>query len=403
MPKALTLAFLQALYCGGRAGRFINRRSKRSAEARRIREEFYDRVWHEAAREAGATIESLGSGIWEIRRDGLQTRVAQNWTALDDAVTLTVAGNKPLTYRLLAEENLPIPPYAEFSLNEIRTAEEFLASADGDCVVKPAADTGGGLGVTTGVRTRWGLYRAAAAAAVYGRDLLIQTQIEGKSYRLVYLDGVLLDAVVQSPPSVVGDGKSSLRQFVNRANAERLRKGADLGQGLITSDLEMKHTLAEQGLRLSSVPRAGRVVSLKTAINDNAGGDNHSAGHQLCESIVADGARASRAAGARLAGVDVVTTDPGRPLAETGGAIIEVNTTPGFYWHYHKCDGPFPVAKHVLERIFEDLGGAPRRTVGANRAAKCQRSIPLPSPLQRELLPAAVMKTPRPTAPEGSR
>ena len=37
----------------------------------------------------------------------------------------------------------------------------------------------------------------------------------------------------------------------------------------------------------------------------------------------------------RLAGVDVVTPDPARPLGETGGVILEVNAAPGLTHHYN--------------------------------------------------------------------
>ena len=43
------------------------------------------------------------------------------------------------------------------------------------------------------------------------------------------------------------------------------------------------------------------------------------------------------------------------PLAESGGAVIEVNTTPGFHYHYHKNDGSFPVAVRVLEQLLRDF------------------------------------------------
>jgi glutathione synthase/RimK-type ligase-like ATP-grasp enzyme len=90
---------------------------------------------------------------------------------------------------------------------------------------------------------------------------------------------------------------------------------------------------------------------VKTAVNENAADDNESATHLLCEEVVEAGARAAGAVGVRLAGVDVITVDPARPLADTGGVVLEVNTTPGFYYHYHKRGGEFPVALHVLKTI----------------------------------------------------
>jgi cyanophycin synthetase len=160
---------------------------------------------------------------------------------------------------------------------------------------------------------------------------------------------MLLDAVVQKPPTVKGDGRSPIRSLVRQANIRRLEKGACVSQGLLSVDPDMRQTLAAQGLKLSSVPRAGQTVVLKTAINENAGADNRTATPMLCQSILDEGALAARVVGVRLAGVDVITTNPSVPLRESGGAIIEVNTTPGFYWHYQKADGQFPVAFHVLQ------------------------------------------------------
>jgi cyanophycin synthetase len=80
--------------------------------------------------------------------------------------------------------------------------------------------------------------------------------------------------------------------------------------------------------------------------------------HLLCPSIVEDGARAVRALRVRLAGVDIITTDPSLPVADTGGVILEVNAPPNYYYHYQKQDGPFPVAHHVLKRLLVDAAAA---------------------------------------------
>src|SRR5205823_1628012 len=114
---------------------------------------------------------------------------------------------------------------------------------------------------TTGVRRRSHLALAAAAAAVYGDDLLIEEQLKGDNYRLLYLDGVLLDAYVRQPPTVVGDGRSTVARLVRRANSDRLSRGSGLSQVLLTIDLDMRRTLAKQGLSLRSVPPAGAVVT----------------------------------------------------------------------------------------------------------------------------------------------
>lgn len=213
--------------------------------------------------------------------------------------------------------------------------------------MKPA-DGAAGRGVTTGIVTSFDLVRAAIAAAAFGRNLVVEQQVEGNVYRLLYLNGRLLDAVLRKSPSVVADGRSSVRKLIQLENRARLNAGRKFGQVLLSIDLDMRRTLSKQGLSLSSVPNAGTVVTLKRVINENSAAENISATNLMCKSIIEDGAAAAAAVGVQLAGVDVVTRDPGVPLAQSGGAILEVNTSPGYYYHYCQRDGGVPVAIPIL-------------------------------------------------------
>ncbi|NNK85686.1 MAG: cyanophycin synthetase, partial [Desulfobacterales bacterium] len=56
--------------------------------------------------------------------------------------------------------------------------------------------------------------------------------------------------------------------------------------------------------------------------------------------------------GAKVAGIDIITNDPSVPLRKSGGAILEVNTTPGYYYHYQNIDGPFPIADYIFKKLF---------------------------------------------------
>jgi cyanophycin synthetase len=177
---------------------------------------------------------------------------------------------------------------------------------------------------------------------------MVEQHVRGDVYRLLFFDGVLMDAVLRKPPAVIADGHSSVRELINRENEARLAAGAHLAHALIVIDMDVHNTLANQNLTLSSVPKEGAVVTLKTVINDNSQQDNLAATHLLCKSIIEDGAAAAAAVGVRFAGIDIITPDPRVPLAESGGVILEVNTTPSYQHHYYKRDGSFPVAVHLL-------------------------------------------------------
>jgi cyanophycin synthetase len=355
-------ATLAALYLHAMGRAFLRLKDPRRRASGKHQDAFYKKAWREAAESLGGTCTPLGDAFSEITVAGNTTRVFENVSGIDDPITLRILHDKLLTAEILSAEGIATPRNAAFSLKKMKPAIAFLESGDRDCVVKPARGTGGGRGITTGVRRRSHLALAAAAAACYCDELLIEEQLEGDNYRLLYLDGELLDAFVRRPPSVVGDGRSTLRQLVSDANEDRLKHGSGKSQVLIAIDLDMRRTLARQGLSLRSIPPAGQHVTLKTVINENTGADNSTATELLCDSIVKDGQKAVRALRARFVGIDVITRDPSVPLVESGGAIIEANGTPNLYFHYHKKDSCFAAAIPLLRRILvESEVSAPLR------------------------------------------
>lgn len=349
----LNRATLEGMYLLELIKRFVYYRNPYRQEIRREQLAFYETVWRDAAKEIGAACQPLGCHISEIRLDGARTRVHEYITEIDSTVTLGLLHEKPLVHTILRRLGLPVPDHAAFSLKEMAPAIEFLRAGFAQCVVKPAHG-GMGRGVTTGICRLRHLARAAAVASAYCDELLIEEQIAGDNYRLLYLDGELLDAFIRKPPTVVGDGRTTIGGLVHNANEERLQNRAGLSQVLLPIDYDMRRTLAVQGLGLGSVPAKGRRVTLKTVINDNSGLDNSTATHLLDQSIIEAGRRAVEALHVRFAGIDIITTDPTVSLNESGGVILEVNGTPGLYFHYHKCDGAFPAALHVLRRLLVD-------------------------------------------------
>jgi D-alanine-D-alanine ligase-like ATP-grasp enzyme len=282
---------------------------------------------------------------------------------MDSGITIAVAQNKPVVHRLLAQKHLRTPVYCEFTVSEIAKAAAFVEHAGCKCVVKPT-NGGGGRGVTTGITGSLDLARAAANARIYSDNLMVEHQVPGDLYRLLYLDGKLMDAVLRKPSAVVADGKSTVRELIRRENETRLKTGPTLAHALVTIDTDVLNTLSHQGFTPSSVPKEGTAITLKTVINDNSQHDNVAAKHLLCKSIIDDGAAAAETVGVRFAGVDVITPDPGVPLAEAGGVILEVNTTPSFHQHYYKRDGSYPVAVHLLPDLLAN-GVTERNTLFA--------------------------------------
>jgi cyanophycin synthetase len=320
------------------------------------KQEFYGRLWRTAAAKLGAEFYELSDGVGEIRLNGKVTRVYKGLVMLDDPVTLTIAGNKPLVHKLLTRVGLPVPEYYEFTLASLEYAERFL-ERHAPCVVKPALDTGAGDGVAANIQTKRRMRRAAASASLHCERLLIEKQITGDSYRLLYLDGRLLHALHRRPPTIMGDGRSTLRVLIDREN-ERRAASRTASVTRLHRDEDMRSTLRAQGLALNAVPNAGRNVVVKTVVNDNAQRDNEGVTNAIGSALREEGALAARTVGSRLAAVDVITTNPLVSLKEAGGVIIEVNTTPGLHHHYNIAnpDERTDVAVCILELLLGQTG-----------------------------------------------
>jgi cyanophycin synthetase len=321
-----------------------------------VRDAVYATIWRDAADRAGADVRDLGSGFLEIGRAATLLKVWQQVVPLDDPVTLRLALDKPVVHRLLRDASVPVPEHLEWSFADYEPALEFVAAAGGPCVVKAASGTGGGEGTTAGVDSPARLMRARLRAGRFGGRLLIERQVPGPVYRLLFLDGELIDVIRHVPPRLTGDGSATVEGLIAAENERRLSAAGEAGLSLLDVGLDTIFTLERQGLRLASVVPAGAEIAVQTVTNDNRIEDTETIRDGLHPELVAASRRAALAVGLRLAGVDVITPDASQPLEQVGGVVAEVNGTPGIHHHYHVADraNATPVAVPILERALQE-------------------------------------------------
>lgn len=314
----------------------------------------YRDMWRAIANDYGAEFTELAEEIWEISHSGRRTRVQNDILEFDNPVVLDMAGMKPLIYRMLSANNLPVPEYLEFSLDSIESAGEFLSRHPKGCVVKPSNGTSSGQGVTTHILKPREVKKAAILASLYGRHLLIEPMAPGECYRALVLDGEMIHAVCRRGPRLVGDGENSVKELI-QAESRKRRKA---GQAPFDIDRDCEFTLSYQKLATFTVPEEGQTfivksvadpdrkqVEVRTVYNDTVT-------DRVCGSIREQAIKAAALLGSRFVGVDFITPDCRVPLEETGGIFNELNTTPGLHHHYDSTTEKYPKpALKILEAL----------------------------------------------------
>jgi len=344
---------------------------------KRLRAQYNCQIWHNAAHEIGAGIEPWRNGFSRISRGNMATFVRDGHVMLDDHLTLEIMGNKSLVYDIMRERGDPVPEYTRFTAQTVENAVTLLARKPRPIVIKPESGTGGGRGVTTGITTVGQLWKAVRLALCFDTHLIAEEQINGSSYRLLYLNGQFIDAIRRDPPVVVGDGTSTIRRLIQVENQRRLSSSSTLALSPLLVDRDCVNWLSSQGVSLKTRPELGQITQVKKAVNENAAAQNHVVRDHVHASTISFASQLVQDLSVDFAGIDILCQDISQPLSVENGLVSEINTTPGIHHHYlvHETDQSAPVAEIVLEHILATGQGA--HTIRKN--SFIQGAAPLPN------------------------
>ncbi|MED5617681.1 cyanophycin synthetase [Ideonella sp. BN130291] len=296
---------------------------------------------------------SDNASLFQLGWGKAQHRVQATITDQTSHIAVEVASDKELTKELLAAVGVPVPKG-----DVVSTLEQALSAArriGGAVAIKPL-DGNQGKGVSTHLRSDEDIARAFKLAQDYGDLVIVEQTIEGDDHRVLVVNGRMVAASRRAPPTVVGDGVSTIAQLVERENADPLRgEGHESALTQITLDEHALAVLAEAGRDAHSVVPPGEVVPLRTNSNLSTGGTAEDVTERVHPWTAELCVRAALQIGLDVAGIDLVCTDISRPLEEQSGAVIEVNAAPGIRMHESPSRGlPQPAGRAIVESLFPD-------------------------------------------------
>jgi cyanophycin synthetase len=282
------------------------------------------------------------------------------WTAETEetsAIAEGIASDKDLTKSLLSSCGVPVP---EGELVTSAAAAWEAAQDIGVPVVVKPYDGNHGRGVSLNLMTEADVTAAYVLAARKGesQSVIVERFIPGDEHRLLVVGKRLIAAAAGESLWVTGDGKSNIIELCNiQINIDPRRGDTEdfpLGRVKPHESAEIILELQRQNMSAESVPLDGQKVLIQP--NGNVAIDVTDKVHPQ---VAAMATLAARVVGLDIAGIDLVTSDISRPLEEQGGAIIEVNASPGLLAHLKPASGePRNVGEAIVDHLFaQDKSG----------------------------------------------
>lgn len=288
-----------------------------------------------------------------------QKRIQATVTSETSSIGVEIACDKEDTKYLLEQAEVPVPR------GDIITRESSLEEAcryvGYPLVVKPI-DGNHGRGITVNINNYEEALVAFHAAKEVSRRVIIEKYVTGEDYRLLVINNVLVAAAKRTPAHVIGDGKSTIRELVDKENQDPRRGyGHENVLTQITINDLTKTILKGYGYTEDSIPPTGEMVILKDTANLSTGGTAEDVTDVVHPANVSMAERISKIIDLDICGIDIMTSDISKPLEETGGAVLEVNAGPGFRMHLAPTKGlPRNVAAPVVDKLFPKQGDTGR-------------------------------------------
>jgi len=291
-------------------------------------DECFDLFLH-AARELGVDVRFLvdeSTPVAEFSYRGERALIYRNCVDLNDGAVIRLLKNKYETSQVLARHGLPAPRSVLVPRRtRMRRLTTLVADLPRPLVVKPVTGSGG-KGISVNVASPRALRIAVGKARRRNRKVLVEEHVPGTDFRIVLMDGEVLDVVQRYPAFVIGDGDRSIRALIREKNERRRAAGIKYE---IPIDRALSRRLRRRGLTLRSTPELGERVVLRAVCNFALGGENEKL---PISDVHPDNLELFRRClepfPLRLAGLDFITPDIRKSHWDVGGAFNEINDAP---------------------------------------------------------------------------
>ena len=278
-----------------------------------------------------------------------------NKTDRDNYIFPIITDDKFIAKQIMLEAGLNVPKAILLDNTMDQEDIENLVSPfyNKTLVVKPRnTDYGTGITVFSKKASRKQILNAIEYAFKFDDNILIEEFVKGMEYRFLVVDGKCLSVVHRRAASVIGDGKSTIRELM-------LIKDQEPWHVLTGCPMKMDEPVNEylklSGLTLDSVPPAGKRITLRSNSNGSTGGETLDFTDVMPTKFKRIAEKAAKAFDAKISGVDIIIDDFGKE----DYSIIEINDNPGYSineWPYEPNEGRgVKIGLYILKLLGYDV------------------------------------------------
>lgn len=293
----------------------------------------------EEAEKRGIPVMRIGKGsLLQLGYGKNSRRLEATLSDNSTCISVDIACNKDLAKSIMSDYGIPVPEG-----KVVKSEEELLQYCmilGYPVVVKPNYGSHG-IGVSINLKTPEEVLNAYKIAREFEDTVLVEKYIKGNHYRVLVVGEKMVAASMRIAAHVVGDGESTISQLIENENTKNPQRGEGHEKPLtkITVDKIVEAYLKRQNIRLDYIPANGETVYLRENDNLSTGGIAIDVTDKVHPENAKSAILASKAIGLDIAGVDITVSDISKPLAELGGAIIEINAAPGIRMHHFPAKG----------------------------------------------------------------
>ncbi|MBH0236428.1 N-acetylglutaminylglutamine synthetase [Methylobrevis albus] len=299
----------------------------------------YARLIVDEARRRGIDVEVTDAegGFFRLSYGGRAIMCRESLTDLTSAIAVSICDDKAVTRRVVERAGLVVP--AQIEADDAAARAAFLAE-HGAVVVKPARGEQG-RGVAVGIDSPEALEAAVDVARRVCDRVIVESCAEGEDLRLVVIDYKVVAAAIRRPPRVFGDGRSAIRELIERQS--RRRAAATGGESTIPLDVETERCVARSGLGLDDVAPEGAEIVVRRTANLHTGGTIHDVTDIVHPVLIDAAVKAAKSIQIPVTGIDLLVKAPDKP----DYVFIEANERPGLANHE-----PQPTAARFIDLLF---------------------------------------------------